>query len=71
MDEVKIGSKLMRNLIAKLVKRAIRKNVGYDVDIQLNDLNATIIDGTAHIHVCVDAEINKDEFTKILGSIGI
>lgn len=71
MDEMKISSKFMRNLVAKLVKRAVKKKVGYEVDIQLNELTVTVTDGTAHVHLNIDAEINKDEFTKILGTIGL
>lgn len=71
MDEMKISSKFMRNLVAKLVKRAVKKKVGYEVDIQLNELTATVTDGTAHVHLNIDAELNKDEFTKILGTIGL
>lgn len=71
MDEMKISSKFMRNLIAKLVKRTVKKKVGYEVDIQLNEFTATVTDGTVHVHLSVDAELNKDELTKILGKIGL
>lgn len=71
MDEMKIGSKLMKNLIAKLVKRAVKKKVGYEVDIQLNEMTAAVTDGTAHIHLSVDAEMGKDELTKILKTVGL
>lgn len=71
MDEMKISSKFMRNLIAKLVKKMVKKKVGYEMDIQLNEFTATVTDGTAHVHLSVDAELNKDELTKILGTIGL
>lgn len=71
MDEMKISSKFMRNLVAKLVKRAVKKKVGYEVDIQLNELTVTVTDGTAHVHLSVDVELNKDELTKILGMVGL
>ena len=71
MDEMKISSKFMRNLIAKLVKKTVKKKVGCDVDVQLNELAATVTDGTTHVHLSVDAELNKDELTKILGMIGL
>lgn len=71
MDEMKISSKFMRNLVAKLVKKAVKKKVGYEVDVQLNELTATITDGTAHVHLSIDAELNKNELTKILGTIGL
>ncbi len=68
---MKISSKFMRDLVAKLVKKAVKKKVGYEVDIQLNELTATVTDGTAHVHLNVDAELNKDELAKILGTIGL
>lgn len=71
MDEMKISSKFMKNLIAKLVKRTVKKKIGYEVDIQLNELTATVTDGTVHVHLSIDAELGKDEFTKLLGTIGL
>lgn len=41
MDEMKIGSKFMKTLVAKLVKRTVKKKTGYDVDIQLNEFTAS------------------------------
>ena len=71
MDEMKISSKFMRNMVANLVKKTVKKKVGYEVDIQLNEFTATVTDGTAHVHLSVDAELNKDELTKILGMVGL
>lgn len=68
---MKIGSKLMTRVISKLVKMAIRSKLGYDVDIQLNELTATIIDGTAHVHLNADAEMSKDEFLKVIKNAGL
>ncbi len=71
MDEMKINSKFMKNLIAKLIKRVIKKKTGCEADIYLNGLNVTITDGTAHIHLSVDAEVNNDELTKVLRTVGL
>lgn len=49
----------------------IRKKTGYDIDIQLNEVTTTIVDGKAHLHVDVDTEIGKDELVNILKSIGL
>lgn len=68
---MKIGSKFTRTIISKLIKTLLKKKVGYDVDIQLNDFAATIIDGKAHVHVNVDAELEKDELIKILKNVGL
>lgn len=71
MDEMKIRSKFMKNLVAKLVKGVVKKKVGYEMDIQLNELTAAVTDGAAHVHLNVDAEMSKDEFTKLLRTIGL
>ena len=49
----------------------IRKKFGYDVELKLNEVNATVIDGKTHVHLDVDAELEKDELMKILKNIGL
>ena len=71
MDEMKIVSKFTTNMISKLVKKVLRKKTGYNIDIQLNAITASINDGRTHIHWDVDAELEKDELTKILKSVGL
>lgn len=71
MDEMKIVSKFTRGIVSKILKTVIHKKTGYDVDIQLNEITTTISDGKTHLHVDVDAEINKDELMKILKSVGL
>ena len=71
MDELKIGSKFMKNLISKLAKLAIRKKTGCNINIQVNDVHADMSDEKAYIHLDVDAELSKYELTKIIKSIGI
>lgn len=71
MDEMKIGSKFTTSIVSKLVSMVIRKKFGYDIDLKLNSIDATVIDGKTHIHLDVDAELEKDELTKILKNIGL
>lgn len=71
MDEMKIVSKFTTNMVSRLVKMVLRKKLGYDVDIQLNEIKTTITDGRTHIHLDVDAELDKEELTKILKNIGL
>ena len=68
---MKIVSKFTRGIISKALKMVIHKKTGYNVDIQLNEINTTITDGKTHLHVDVDAEIGKEELTNILKSIGL
>lgn len=71
MDEMKIGSKFTTGIISKLVSMVIRKKLGYDVELKLNEVNATVIDGKTHVHLDVDAELSKEELMKILASIDL
>ena len=61
----------MRGVISKLLGVMINKKLGYKVDIQLNDLQITSIEGRTHIHVNADAEIDENEFKKITKVIGL
>lgn len=67
---LKLSTKFMRNLVAKLMSRFIRKRIGYKIDIQLNELNVSIIDGKARIQTNVELELDNDEFKKLMKSIG-
>lgn len=71
MDEVKIVSKFTRSVISKLIKTMLHKKLGYNIDIQLNEVNAMITDGNTHVHLDVDADLDKDELLKILKGIGL
>lgn len=71
MDEMKIGSKFTTNIISKLITMVIRKKFGYEVELKLNEVNATVIDGKTHVHLDVDAELDKEELIKILKNIGL
>lgn len=68
---MKIVSKFTRTVLSKLARMMLRKKLGYDIDIQLNEMNFTIVDGKAHVHLNVDAELDKDELMKILKTTGL
>lgn len=66
MDEMKIVSKFTRWVSSEIIEFIIYKKTGYKTSIDLNEFNATVVDGKVHIHLSADAEIEKDELTKIL-----
>lgn len=68
---MRIVSKFTRGIISKAIKMLIRKKTGYDVDIQLNEAITTISDGKTHLHLDIDAELDKNELMNILKSIGL
>ena len=71
MDEmkIKISTKIMKDLITKILKKIIWKKLGYKVDIQLNDLVIKVNNGKAHLHTDVDLEMNNDELINLIKSI--
>lgn len=71
MDEMKIVSRFTNGIISKLAKMVIKNKLGYDVDIEFNQIKMTVVDGKTHIHLDVDAELSKEELGKILKSVGI
>lgn len=71
MDEMKIVSGFTRGIISKLVKVLLRKKLGYDIDIQLNKIDVTIVDGKSHVHLDLDAELEKEELLKLLKKVGL
>ena len=67
--KLKISTKFMKGLVAKVISRKIYKQFGYKVDIQLNDIQLDIIDGDVKIHVDVDGKMNKTEFSRLMEKI--
>lgn len=68
MDEMKLklSTKFMRGIAAKVISKAIYKKTGCKVDIQLNDLDISIIDGETKISTNVEAKMKSEEFTKLM-----
>lgn len=71
MDEMKLklSTKFMRGLVAKLVSKIIYKKLGYKIDIQLNDLDVSVINGETKILVNAEVKCNSNEFMKIMKTI--
>lgn len=68
---MKLISKFTTGIVSNIAKLVVRKKLGYDVDIQVNQIHTTFVDGKTHIHLDLDAELSKEELTKMLKSIGI
>lgn len=73
MDEMKLklSTKFMRGVAAKLISRAIYKKTGYKVNIHLNDLDIQMFDGDTYITTNVEAKVDSREFMKIMKTISM
>lgn len=72
MDEMKIklSTKFMRNIVSKLIARTIYKKYGYKIDVQLNDLDVSVIDGETKVAANVEVKLDSKEFMNIMKTIG-
>ena len=66
--KMKLSTKFMKNVLSKLISKALYKKLGYKIDIKLNDINVEFIDGETNIHADIDLKLAKEEFTKIIKS---
>lgn len=73
MDEMKIklSTKFMRNLIAKLISKIVYKKLGYKIDIQLNDLDINLNNGNVTVKLNAEANLKYDELIKIINSVNL
>lgn len=69
MDEMTIVSKFTTSIISKLLKVFIKKKIGYDIEIKLNEIRAVVANGKANVHLDVDACMNADEMNKLVSHI--
>lgn len=66
---VKLSTKFMRNIVAKLLAKAIQKKFGCKVKIQLNELDVRVINGDTNIKANVEVKLDSQEFMKIMEAI--
>ena len=71
MDELKITSKIMTKIISKGIAMVIKKKLGYNVDIQVHEIRATVNDGKAHVCLNAEGDVDIKEFKKFTKAIGL
>ena len=71
MDEMNIGTNFMKGIVSKVINKVLKKKLGYDVGIKLNDFNVKVTDKKAHVHLNIDAEMSQEELNKILKTMGL
>lgn len=71
MDEVSISTGFMQKILAGMIKRAIKKKIGCEINLSFNDPIQLVLDGDDFIklHVNVNAEMYKSEFQRLIKDI--
>lgn len=66
MDEMKLGSKLMKGVVAKIIRKAIKNKFGCDVDLVINGFYISYDDNIANLHLDANAQMGKENLEAIL-----
>lgn len=71
MDEMKLtlSTNFMKNIIASIVHKTIKKQVGYKVTVGIRELDVSYENGKAHVHTNIDLVMDNDEFAKLMKNI--
>lgn len=71
MDEMKLklSTRLMRGIAAKLIARSIKKKYGCKVNIQLNELDLNVVDGDANLRINAEVTMDNKEFMEIMKKV--
>ena len=67
MDEMKIklSTKFMKGIVAKIASKVIAKKIGIKPDIQLNEITIEKKGDKIHLYLNVDADIDEHDLLKI------
>lgn len=73
MDELKLklSTRFMRGIFAKFIGKAIKKQLGCDMNVLINEMVVTHEDGMTRIQMNVEGEIENSELMKLLKRIGM
>lgn len=71
MDEMKFISNFLNGTISKVVGCIIRKKIGVDPNIDIKEIHMTTTDNMIKIHLDLNAEMKKEDVTKLLKNLGV
>lgn len=69
MDELKIKTGFMKKIVAGIVSKTIKKKIGVDAMIKVEDLNFTFDEKTAHIRLSIEGDIPKEDLNMLIEKI--
>ena len=67
---LKLSTKFMKGIVAKIISRKLYKKLGYKIDIQFNDVKIDMVDGEVKLHIEKNKKMNKTEFNRFMEMIG-
>ena len=73
MDEmrIKFGGNFMRKIVSKLLMKVLKDKLGYNMDIDIKELDINVVDGDTKVSANVEVKFDNQEFKKILKNSGL
>ena len=73
MDELKLvlSTKFMRGIVTKIIKKAMFKKTGYEVDVHINKIVVDTNDGKVSLRMDAEASVNNEDFVDIVKKVGL
>lgn len=71
MLKMNLSTKFMRGVVAKLIAKTLFKKFGYQIDIQIDEIEIETVDGKIRLHADLYAEADNKEFVKLIKDIGL
>lgn len=66
MDEIKINSTFMTDVISRILTRVVQKKLNSDPEIQINGVTATLNEGRIHVHIDADIDLGLGTLSELL-----
>lgn len=66
MDELKIESALMRQLVASMIKKAIKNNIGINVDLDIKSFSVTTRNGDLCFDISASGSTRTANLVKLM-----
>lgn len=66
MDEMKLVSGFTRGIVSRLLKKVLKKKLGYDILVDLNRMEASVGEDKVRVRLDICTELSKTELEKLL-----
>ena len=71
MDIMKVKSNLLRKAIGKALNRYLRRKLGYDINITLENLEFTHGEDITNLKLSIEAKMTDDQLKILIADIGL
>nr|DAF99902.1 MAG TPA: hypothetical protein [Siphoviridae sp. ctJT77] len=71
MDEMKVQSKLLRGIISKIISKSVKKKIGLDCDVSINEFSLVNDGSKTMVKLNIGVGIETSKIPEILNKLGV